>query len=101
MGSGQEREPELWYVNTRFSCLCTLDRVHSFVPRWRPPFITALAPEDRCHLNGLALEDGRARYVTAASESDSYQGWRDDRANGGVVIDVGSEFLEYLEEGRS
>src|SRR5438105_3551204 len=44
---------ELWFVNTRFSCLCTLDGAHSFVPRWRPPFITALAAEDRCHLNGL------------------------------------------------
>src|SRR5262249_46881248 len=46
---------ELWFVNTRFSCLCTLDEAHSFVPRWRPPFVTALAPEDRCRLNGLGL----------------------------------------------
>ena len=46
---------ELWFVNTRFSCLCTLNGIHSFVPRWRPPFVTALAPEDRCHLNGLGL----------------------------------------------
>ena len=46
---------ELWFVNTRFSCLCTLDGVHSFVPRWRPPFVTELAPDDRCHLNGLGL----------------------------------------------
>jgi uncharacterized protein (TIGR03032 family) len=46
---------ELWVVNTRFSCLCTLDPDYSFVPRWRPPFITALAAEDRCHLNGLAM----------------------------------------------
>src|SRR5262245_15712654 len=46
---------ELWFVNTLFSCLCTLDESHSFVPRWRPPFITALAGEDRCHLNGLAM----------------------------------------------
>src|SRR5262245_16052798 len=50
--------PELWVVNTRFSCLCTLDHVHSFVPRWQPPFVTALAAEDRCHLNGLGLVDG-------------------------------------------
>src|SRR5262249_2929001 len=32
---------ELWFVNTRFSCLCTLNGVHSFVPRWRPSFVTA------------------------------------------------------------
>src|SRR5262249_51466051 len=51
---------ELWIVNTRFSCLCTLHPDYSFVPRWRPPFITALAAEDRCHLNGLAIVGGRA-----------------------------------------
>ena len=50
---------ELWFVNTRFSCLCTLDRDHSFVSRWRPPFVSALTPEDRCHLNGLGMVEGR------------------------------------------
>ncbi len=56
---------ELWLVNTRFGCLCTLDAAYSFHPRWRPPFVSAYAPEDRCHLNGLALVDGRPKYVTA------------------------------------
>ena len=46
---------ELWFVNTRFSCLCTMDRTASFTPRWRPPFVTALEPTDRCHLNGLGM----------------------------------------------
>ena len=62
---------ELWVVNTRFSCLCTLHPDYSFVPRWRPPFVTALAAEDRCHLNGLAMVDGRPRYVTALGETDT------------------------------
>jgi uncharacterized protein (TIGR03032 family) len=79
---------ELWLVNTRFSCLCTLDRDYSFVPRWRPPFITALAAEDRCHLNGLALSEGRPRYVTALGETDTPGGWRADKAKGGCLIDV-------------
>ncbi len=30
----------LWVVNTRFSCLCTLDGSASFAPRWRPPFVS-------------------------------------------------------------
>jgi uncharacterized protein (TIGR03032 family) len=81
---------ELWIVNTLFSCLCTLDERHSFVPRWRPPFITALAAEDRCHLNGMALEDGRARYVTALAETDTPQGWRPNKATSGCLIDVPS-----------
>ncbi|HEY0514863.1 MAG TPA: TIGR03032 family protein, partial [Thermoanaerobaculia bacterium] len=81
---------ELWLVNTRFSCLCTLDRDHSFVPRWRPPFVSALAPEDRCHLNGLAVVGGRPRFVTALGRSDSPDGWRETKASGGLLIDVES-----------
>jgi uncharacterized protein (TIGR03032 family) len=81
---------ELWFVNTLFSCLCTLDEGHSFVPRWRPPFITALAAEDRCHLNGLALADGRPRYVTAMAETDTPRGWRPNKATAGCLIDVDS-----------
>ena len=71
---------ELWIVSTRFSCLCTLDPDYSFVPRWRPPFITALAAEDRCHLNGLAMVDGRPKYVTALGETDTKDGWRTEQA---------------------
>jgi uncharacterized protein (TIGR03032 family) len=79
---------QLWCVNTRFSCLCTLDRDNSFVPRWRPAFVSALSPEDRCHLNGLGMADGRPRYVTALGEADAPQGWRDNKAAGGVLINV-------------
>jgi uncharacterized protein (TIGR03032 family) len=86
---------ELWFVNTLFSCLCTLDENYSFVPRWRPPFITALAPEDRCHLNGLALAPGERgvltpRYVTALGETDTPAGWRPNKATGGRLIHVPS-----------
>jgi uncharacterized protein (TIGR03032 family) len=79
---------ELWMVNTRFSCLATLDHEHSFVPRWRPPFVSALAPEDRCHLNGLAVVDDVPRYVTALGATDQPDGWRPDKVSGGVVVDV-------------
>jgi uncharacterized protein (TIGR03032 family) len=81
---------ELWVVNTRFSCLCTLHPDYSFVPRWRPPFVTALAAEDRCHLNGLAIVDGRPQYVTALGETDSPNGWRAHKPHGGCLMDVPS-----------
>jgi uncharacterized protein (TIGR03032 family) len=87
---------ELWIVNTRFSCLCSLDPDYSFVPRWRPPFISALAAEDRCHLNGLAMspDDGgrlsKPFYVTALGATDTPNGWRQDKAKGGCLIDVSS-----------
>ena len=79
-----------WFVATRFSCLATLDANHSFVPRWRPPFITALAAEDRCHLNGLCVVDDEVRYVTALGTTDVAGGWRENKARGGVVMDVRS-----------
>jgi hypothetical protein len=82
--------PELWFINTRFSCLCTRDLRYSFVPRWRPPFVSALAPEDRCHLNGLAVVEGQPRYVTALAATDSPAGWRTHKRNGGVLLDVAS-----------
>ncbi|HMF15329.1 MAG TPA: TIGR03032 family protein [Gemmataceae bacterium] len=86
---------ELWVVNAAFGCLCTLDDRHSFVPRWRPPFLTALASEDRCHLNGLAMapdERGvrKPRYVTALGQTDTPQGWRASKVTGGCLIDVAS-----------
>jgi len=78
------------FVNTLFGCLARPSVTHSFRPVWRPPFLSKLAPEDRCHLNGVALRDGRAAYVTATSKSDVADGWRDRRTSGGCVIDVGS-----------
>ncbi len=81
---------ELWVVNTRFSCLCTLDRRVSFVPRWKPTFVSALAPEDRCHLNGLCVvgDPPRPKYVTCLGATDTAGGWRVNKKNGGLLIDV-------------
>ena len=81
-------EPDLWLVNTAFSCLAGLDPHHSFVPRWTPPFVSRLAPEDRCHLNGLAMRDGRPAYVTVMAQSDEPGGWRAARNETGTVLDV-------------
>ncbi len=81
---------ELWVVNTRFSCLCTLKSPYSFVPQWRPKFISQLAPEDRCHLNGLCIENNRPKYVTAMAETDVAGGWRPSKATSGCLIDVAS-----------
>jgi uncharacterized protein (TIGR03032 family) len=84
----QRPEPELWFVNTLFSCLAVRSATCSFQPVWRPPWVTALAPEDRCHLNGLGLRDGRPRYVTALGETDTTGGWRANKKSGGVLFDL-------------
>lgn len=78
------------FVNTRFNCLAAPDSRHSFRPIWMPPFINAIVDEDRCHLNGLAMSKGQPAYVTAVSRSNTIDGWRDRRTNGGVLIDVES-----------
>lgn len=83
-----DSDGRLVFVNTLFGCLATLSEAHSFKPLWQPSFISKLAAEDRCHLNGLAMKNGQPAYVTAVSQSDVADGWRDHRADGGIVIDV-------------
>ena len=79
---------EILFVNTRFSCLCRINTDFSFEPIWKPDFISAYDPRDRCHLNGLAVRDGKVRYVSALGKSDEPRGWRKDKANGGIIIDL-------------
>jgi len=96
---GIQSNGKVVFVNTKYSCLAELSQTHSFKAVWKPAFISKLAPEDRCHLNGLAMVDGKARYVTAVCRSDSVDGWRDRRHEGGVVIDVETD--EIVCEGLS
>lgn len=76
------------FVNTSFSCLAGLDPIHSFKPVWKPPFISELAREDRCHMNGLGMLDGKVKYVTAVSQTDVADGWHGRPLPKGVLIDV-------------
>ncbi len=87
---GIDKQGQIIFVNTRFNCLATVSSRHSFELLWKPPFISSLVDEDRCHLNGLAMQEGKPRYVTAVSRSDTIDGWRDRRGSGGIVIDVES-----------
>jgi uncharacterized protein (TIGR03032 family) len=85
---GVEPNGRILFINTRYSCLATVSQTQAFKPLWKPTFISSLAPEDRCHLNGLAMENGRARYVTACSTGDRIESWRSGGQNGGVLIDI-------------
>jgi hypothetical protein len=78
------------FVVTRFNYLATLSERASFEPIWRPPFIDRLAAEDRCHLNGLAIKDGRPAFVTCVARTNVAEGWREHRRSGGLLIDVAS-----------
>jgi uncharacterized protein (TIGR03032 family) len=72
---------------------------YSFTPIWRPRFISAIAPEDRCHLNGLGLRDNRPWYATALGESDTRAGWRENKKDGGILIDIQAD--EIIARGLS
>ena len=87
---GLDNDGRPLFANTLFSCIAAVSDGHSFRPLWTPPFVSRLAPEDRCHLNGIAMEDGRPRFATAVSRSDVADGWRDRRRDGGIVIHVES-----------
>lgn len=90
---------ELYFINTKFSCLCIKDAHSSFKPIWKPPFISLLQPTDKCHLNGFCTRDGVPRYVTALGVSDAPLGWRQTKAHGGILMDIVSN--EVLAHGLS
>lgn len=81
---------DLLGVNTSFSCIIKIDENYSFTPVWKPPFISKLASEDRCHLNGMAMNNGKPKYITAFNNGDTPQSWREVVTTGGIVMDVES-----------
>lgn len=81
---------QLLFVNTAFSCIAAIEPGCSFAPTWQPPFISTLAADDRCHLNGLALKDGIPTWATACGHTDEPSGWRHDRSSSGVLIHIPS-----------
>lgn len=85
-----DAQGRLVFANTLFGCLARVSDTHSFTALWRPPFLSRLAPEDRCHLNGLAMHQGEPAYVTAVATTDVTDGWREHRTQGGVVLAVPS-----------
>jgi uncharacterized protein (TIGR03032 family) len=90
---------DLVFVNTAFSCLSTRSEQNSFEPTWRPRFISKLMPGDNCHLNGLAVCNGKVSHVTALGETDTAGGWRENKRDGGLLIDVESN--EIIARGLS
>ena len=87
---GVDGHGRVFFVNTLFNCVATVSDQHSFIPVWRPPFVSALAPGDRCHLTGLAMVDGELGYAPVASQCDRIEGWRDPLWDGGCLVNIAS-----------
>ena len=83
-----DHEGRLLFINSAFNCLATTSTEHSFDIVWKPEFISQIVSEDRCHLNGLAMQEGRPKYVSLFAESDEVNGWRSQRNDGGLIIDI-------------
>lgn len=94
-----DKNDKLWFINTKFSCLCTRHDDYSFHPEWRPWFISGYAPEDRCHINGLAMLNGKPKYVSSLGVGDSRGAWREKKASGGTIMDITKN--EFVYEGLS
>jgi uncharacterized protein (TIGR03032 family) len=94
-----DRAGRVIFVNTKFSCLATTSVSRSFRALWKPPFVSKIAAEDRCHLNGLAMQDGTPRFVTCVGRSDVVDGWRSHRRDGGLLMEI--EDGRVLAEGFS
>jgi uncharacterized protein (TIGR03032 family) len=94
-----DKHDQLYFANTLFSCVAEVSPTHSFKPYWQPPFISKLAAEDRCHLNGLAMENNAPACITAVSTTDVHEGWREHRRDGGIVMDIRSN--EIIADGLS
>ncbi len=86
-------EEGLWAVNSTFSCLCTLDANYNFIPRWQPDWISELVPEDRCHLNGMAMKEGRPKYITTFNQQNSAGAWRENAGKVGTLVDIDTDEL--------
>lgn len=95
----ENRLHELLFVNTAYSCIASIDGHYNFVPVWKPPFVSALSPEDRCHLNGMGARDGKLAYATACAETDEALAWKPQKSGGGVLIDAQSN--EIITRGLS
>ena len=80
----------LWAINTLLSSMALTDENSDFEAQWRPPFVSDVAPEDRCHLNSMAMVDGQPEYVTAFGKVDAFEGWRENKVSGGILMDVPS-----------
>lgn len=87
------------FINTRFNSICIPSAKYSFEPTWRPKFITELVPEDRCHLNGFAVENNKIKYLTCLAKSNTKDGWREHKRDGGILFDYASS--EIVSSGLS
>lgn len=84
---------EIYYISAMFSCICKPSKDNkTFEVYWKPPWISKLAAEDRCHLNGLCCIDGKPRFVSSICQGDIVKTWQEkSRVKQGIIYDLENE----------
>jgi uncharacterized protein (TIGR03032 family) len=82
-------EGGLWMVNSRFSCICTLQPDLSFKPQWWPKFLKGPTGDGAGHLNCMAMKGGKPAYATCFGAFAKGRSWRDESdLETGLLINV-------------
>ncbi len=84
-------EQGLCAVNTNFSCIIKIDDQYSFTPIWKPNFISKITSGDRCHLNGMGVENHKINCVSAFAATDQSRQWKENITTSGILIDFESK----------
>lgn len=89
---------DLYGVNTGFSCIVRVNHTASWEPVWLPPSLKIPQPGDWYHLNGMAMHQGKPRYVSSLGKGNKPNAWRDALPYGGMLwdIDANAPLLENL-----
>lgn len=96
-----DKNGDLFAVITKNNCIARITNQDkgNFTPVWSPKFISAFVDEDRCHLNGFCFDENGLAYASAIGISDENLGWKNQRSNGGIIIDTRTN--EVIIEGLS
>jgi len=97
---GPQRQP--LFAASMFNCVATTTIGASLIPIWYPSFIADKSPRDICHLNGLAIEDTRLKFVTLFTRNTEPDAWRNHIADGAVIeANSGEPFATGLAQPHS
>jgi uncharacterized protein (TIGR03032 family) len=84
------------FASSAFSCLARTDGRLTMQPVWAPPWISALRPENRCGLRGMAPRARHSHevgFVTCSAATDRNEAWKTQPAGAGVVVSIEGDIV--------
>lgn len=74
------------FSSGRLGCLGSLHPKWSFQVEWLPPWVSAVADDDRCPIGGFTRDGAGRTWVAAYGQTDQPGEWRTHRAGGGCIV---------------